>query len=246
MAQAGANCPLRGVTLDLVDVPQRMTMSQCALVPVGSELRHVDLHFLPEDPSRPPPGDGRGKGEAGGAGTPRASTRRTLAAAVASAAPRTSNSRSCSLKLCEQHFIRRVASATRLVGQTCMLVAVRHIERRRIITEPERRRPWLPNRPAARVRTDAPWRSRHAPCRCGRRSNAFDCWGDVAPAQGRERHGVRKPRDGLPARCTRRTWRAAGADRRWACRQVETVRLSDDGVLRDAHPPADLCCRVPL
>ena len=117
MAQAGANCPLRGVTLDLVDVPQRMTMSQCALVPVGSELRHVNLHFLPEDPSRPPPGDGRGKGEAGGAGTPRASTRRTLAAAVASAAPRTSNSRSCSLKLCEQHFIGRVASATRLVGQ---------------------------------------------------------------------------------------------------------------------------------
>ena len=213
---------------------------------VWSELRHVDLHFLPEDPSRPPPGGGWGKGEAGGAGPPRASTRRTLAAAVASAAPRTSNSPSCSLKLREQHFIRRVASATRFVGATCMLVAVRHVERRRIITEPECRRAWLPNRPAARVRTDAPWCDRHTSCWCGRRSDAFDCCGDVGPAQGRERHGVRKPRDRLPARCTRRTWRAAGSDRRWACRQVETVRLSDDGILRDAHPPADLCCRVPL
>ena len=153
---------------------------------------------------------------------------------------------SCSLKLREQHFIRRVASATRFVGATCMLVAVRHVERRRIITEPECRRAWLPNRPAARVRTDAPWCDRHTPCWCGRRSNAFDCCGDVGPAQGRERHGIRKPRDGLPARRTRRTWRAAGSDRRWACRQVETVRLSDDGILRDAHPPADLCCRVPL
>ena len=88
-----------------------------------------------------------------------------------------------------------------------MLVAGRHVERRRIITESERRRPWLPNRPAARVRTDAPLCDRDAPCRCGCRSNAFDCCGDVAPAQGRERHGVRKPRDGRPARCTRRTRR---------------------------------------
>jgi hypothetical protein len=213
MVQAGAICPLRGVALDLVDVPQRITMSQCALVPVGSKPRHLDLRFLPEDPSRPPPGDGRGKGEAGVAGPARASPRRTLAAAVASAAPRTPNSTLCSLKLCEQHFIGRVASATRLVGQVCMLVAVRHIERRRIITEPERRRPRLPNRPAAWVRTDAPWRSRHAPCQCGCWSNAFGCWGDVATAQGRERHGVRKPRDGLPTRCTRRTRRVAGADR---------------------------------
>jgi hypothetical protein len=90
----------------------------------------VDLHFLPEDPSRLPPGDGRGKGKAGEAGPPRASTRRTLAATVASAAARTSISHSCSLKLREQHFIRRVASATRFVGATCMLVAVRHVERR--------------------------------------------------------------------------------------------------------------------
>lgn len=213
MVQAGAICPLRGVALDLVDVPQRITMSQCALVPVGSERRHVDLRILPEDPSRPPPGDGWGKGEAGGAGPARASPRRTLAAAVASAAPRTSHSPLRSLKLREQHFIGRIAPATRLIGATCMLIAVRHVERRRVITEPERRRPWLPNRPAARVRTDAPWRSRHAPCRCRCWSNAFDCWGDVAPAQGRERHGVRKPRDGLPARCTRRTLRASGADR---------------------------------
>ena len=61
-----------------------------------------------------------------------------------------------------------------------MLVAVRHVERRRIITEAECRRAWLPNRPAARVRTDAPWCDRHTPCRCDRRSNAFDwlrgCW----------------------------------------------------------------------
>jgi hypothetical protein len=81
---------------------QRVTMQGCALVPVGSELRHVDLHFLPEDPSRPPPGGGWGKGEAGGAGgagPSRASTRRTLAAAVAEAAQRTSNSPSRSLKL---------------------------------------------------------------------------------------------------------------------------------------------------
>jgi hypothetical protein len=65
--QAGAVCPLRGVALDIVDLRQRVTMQGCALVPVGSELRHVDLHFLPEDPFRPPPGGGWGKGEAGGA-----------------------------------------------------------------------------------------------------------------------------------------------------------------------------------
>ena len=127
-----------------------------------------------------------------------------------------------------------------------MLVAVRHVERRRIITEAERRRAWLPNRPAARVRTDAPWCNRRMSCRCDRRSNALDWRGNVGATQGRERHGIRKPRDGLPARRTRCTWRAAGSDRRWACRQVETVSLADDGILRDAHPPADLCCRVPF
>ena len=79
-----------------------------------------------------------------------------------------------------------------------------------------------------------------------RGSNTFECCGDVGPAQGRERHGVRKPRDRLPARRTRRTRRAAGSDRRWARRQVQAVRLSDDGIFRDAHPTADLCCRVPL
>ena len=215
-------------------------------MPVGSELWHVDLHFLPEDPSRPPPGDGRGKGKAGEAGPPRASTRRTLAATVASAAARTSISHSCSLKLREQHFIRRVASATRFVGATCMLVAVRHVERRRIITEAKCRRAWFPNRPAARVQTNPPWCDRDTSCWCGRRSNAFDGCGNVSITQGRERHGIRKPRNRLPARRGGWTWRPAASDRRWACRQVKAVRLSDDGILRDAHPPADLRCRVPL
>jgi hypothetical protein len=206
----------------------------------------VDLLLLPEDPSRPPPGGGRGKGEAGAAGPPRASTRRTLAAAVASAGSRTSNSSSCSLEFGELHFIRRVLLATRLVGQTCVFVAVRHVERRRIITEAERRRAWFPNRPAARMRTAAPWCDRHMSCRFDRRSNVLDWRGNVGVAQARERHGIRERRDGLPARRARCTWRTAGSDRRWACRQVETVSLSDDGILRDAHPPADLCCRVPF
>jgi hypothetical protein len=206
----------------------------------------VDLLLFPEDPSRPPPGGGRGKGEAGGAGPPPASTRRTLAAAVASAATRTSHSPSCSLKFGEVHVIRRVSPATGLVGQTCVRVAIRHVERRRIITEAERRRAWLPNRPAARLRSDAQWCDRHMSCRFDRRSNARDWRGNVGVAQGQERHGIRERGDGLPARRAWRTWRTAGSDRRWACRQVETVSFADDGVLRDAHPPADLCCRVPL
>jgi hypothetical protein len=206
----------------------------------------VDLHFLPEDPSRPPPGGGRGKGEAGAAGLPRTSTRRTLAAAVASAAPRISNSPSCSLKFGELHFIRRVLLATGLVGQTCVLIAVRHLERRRIITEAERRCAWFPNRPATWVRTAAPSCGRHMPSRFDRRSNALDRRGNVGAAQARKRHGIRKPRDGLPAWRARCTWGASGSDRRWACWQVETVSLADDGVLRDAHPPADLCRRVPF
>ena len=213
MVQAGAICPLRGVALDLVDVPQRITMSQCALVPVGSERRHVDLRILPEDPSRPPPGDGWGKGEAGVAGPARASPRRTLAAAAASAAPHTSHSPLRSLKLREQHFIGRIAPATRLVGTTCMLIAVRHVEWRRVIAKPECRRTRLPNRPATRVRADAPRCDRRPSCRCCHGSKAFDSCADIPPAQGRERHSVRKPRDRLTAWCTRRTGRAAGADR---------------------------------
>jgi hypothetical protein len=127
-----------------------------------------------------------------------------------------------------------------------MLVAVRDVGRGRIITEPECRRARLSDRPAARVRTDAPWRNRRRRCRCGRPSHRLNWWWNVGLAQAREWHGIRKRRDGPRTRDTRRTWRAAGADRRWPCRQVETMRLSDDGILRDAHPPADLCCRVPL
>ena len=81
-----------------------------------------------------------------------------------------------------------------------MLVAVRHVERRRIITEPECRRAWLPNRPAARVRTEAPWRSRHTSCRRGRWSNAFDCCGNVG-ARARTKE----------AWCPQASGRAAGA-----------------------------------
>ena len=165
--------------------------------------------------------------------------------AGAGAAPRTSNYLSCSLKL-REHFIGRVASTTRLVGQSCMLVAVRHVERRRIITEPECRRTWLSDRPAARVRTDAPWCDRLVSYGCDGRSSALEWRLNVDFTQARKWHGIRKPRDRLPAWHTRRTWRAAGANRRWTCRKVETVCLSDDGILRDAHPPADLCCRVPL
>ena len=83
-------------------------------------------------------------------------------------------------------------------------------------------------------------------CRFDRRSNALKWHGNVGVTQARKRHGIRKRRDGLPARRARCTWRAAGSDRRWACRQVETVRLADDSILRDAHPPADLGCRVPF
>jgi hypothetical protein len=102
-------------------------------VPVASEFRHLDLHFLPEDPSRPLSGGGRGKGEAGGAGLPRTLTRRPLAAAVAPAAQYTQDLSPCSLTLREQYFIRRVASATRFVGAARMLI-------RRITTHATSRR----------------------------------------------------------------------------------------------------------
>jgi hypothetical protein len=197
----------------VVDVRRRVTPPACALVPVGSGLRHVDLRLHPEDLPRPPPGGGRGKGEAGAAGPTRASTRRTLAAAIASAVRCLSSSPSCSSKLREQEFIRRVALPARFVGTTCMLLAVRNAERRGRVTEPERRRARLPDRPAARMRTDATWCDRHTLCWAVRGSNAFHCRGDVRAAQGQQRHGVRKPRDRLAAQCTRRMPRATGADR---------------------------------
>jgi hypothetical protein len=127
----------------------RVSASRC-----GYEVWHGDLHFLPEDPSRRRPGGGRGKGEAGAAGPSRASRR---GGPLWLPLPRWHRARqmrlSYSLKFGELHFVRRAWLATRLVGPACVLVAVRHVERRRIITEPERRRTRLPNRPAARLRT---------------------------------------------------------------------------------------------
>lgn len=52
----GAVHDLNDGALDRVDVRRCVTMWTRTLVSVGSEPRHVDLHFLPEDPSRAPPG----------------------------------------------------------------------------------------------------------------------------------------------------------------------------------------------